>query len=199
MADMTCKQVATLTGGKWDKCLESNRRVYSTENVSPTITTCGGGNTEVKILDQPIAYDEQNDILRTDGTVGTITTDGSSPKHNNRVVEPIIYDDFNSRIKADQKFSWLSATNCGNDAPRNGVKLIDPNLRVRKLTERECFKLQGVKPKDFKMVAKHQSKSSCYHLAGDSICSPVLMAIFGELLGIDWRTKIDEMVEEIVK
>lgn len=43
MADMTCKQVATLTGGKWDKCLESNRRVYSTENVSPTITTCGGG------------------------------------------------------------------------------------------------------------------------------------------------------------
>lgn len=33
-----------------------------------------------------IAYDEQNNTLRTDGTVGTLTTDGSSPKHNNRVI-----------------------------------------------------------------------------------------------------------------
>lgn len=32
------------------------------------------------------AYDEQNNTLRTDGTVGTLTTDGSSPKHNNRVI-----------------------------------------------------------------------------------------------------------------
>lgn len=34
----------------------------------------------------PLAYDEQNNTLRTDGTVGTLTTDGSSPKHNNRVI-----------------------------------------------------------------------------------------------------------------
>lgn len=33
-----------------------------------------------------IAYDEQNNTLRTDGIVGTLTTDGSSPKHNNRVI-----------------------------------------------------------------------------------------------------------------
>ena len=31
------------------------------------------------------AIDEQNKLVRDDGTVGTITTDGSSPKHNNRV------------------------------------------------------------------------------------------------------------------
>lgn len=40
-------------------------------------------------LQEPIALDEQNKCLRTDGTVGTLTTDGSSPKHNNRVIEPL--------------------------------------------------------------------------------------------------------------
>ena len=46
-----------------------------------------GGGLEPKVA-EPIAYDEQNQYLRTDGCVGTLTTDGSSPKHNNRVVEP---------------------------------------------------------------------------------------------------------------
>ena len=36
---------------------------------------------------EPLALDEQNRYIRTDGTVGTLTTDGSSPKHNNRVIE----------------------------------------------------------------------------------------------------------------
>lgn len=40
----------TLNGEKWNRNLESNRRVYSTNGISPTITTCGGGNTEPKIM-----------------------------------------------------------------------------------------------------------------------------------------------------
>lgn len=151
-----------------------------------------------KILEEPIAYDEQNGYLRKDGTVGSLTTDGSSPKHNNRVVEPIIYDDYNGRIRADQSTVGTLTTNCGNDAPRNGLKLI-PNYRVRKLTERECFKLMGVKQEDFEKIRKNQSKSSCYHLAGDSICCSVLMAIFGQMFDIDWKEKINETVEEIIK
>ena len=56
------------------------------------------------------------------------------------------------------------------------------NLRIRKLTPRECFRLMGVKDEDFDKVAKNQSDSSLYHLAGDSIVVNVLMAIFKELL-----------------
>ncbi len=56
------------------------------------------------------------------------------------------------------------------------------NLRIRKLTPRECFRLMGVKDEDFDRVAKNQSDSSLYHLAGDSIVVNVLMAIFKELL-----------------
>lgn len=56
------------------------------------------------------------------------------------------------------------------------------NLRIRKLTPKECFRLMGVKDEDFEKARKNQSDSSLYHLAGDSIVVNVLMAIFKELL-----------------
>ena len=56
------------------------------------------------------------------------------------------------------------------------------DLRIRKLTPKECFRLMGVKDEDFDNVAKNQSDSSLYHLAGDSIVVNVLMAIFKEML-----------------
>lgn len=54
------------------------------------------------------------------------------------------------------------------------------NLRIRKLTPRECFRLMGVKDADYDKVAKNQSNNSLYHLAGDSIVVNVLMAILKE-------------------
>ena len=65
-----------------------------------------------------------------------------------------------------------------NEKSESGKK----NMRVRKLTPRECFRLMGVKDEDFEKVEKNQSKSSLYHLAGDSIITNCLMAIFKELI-----------------
>ena len=59
---------------------------------------------------------------------------------------------------------------------------ITNNLRIRKLTPNECFRLMGVKDEDYDKVAKNQSDSSLYHLAGDSIVTNCLCAIFKELL-----------------
>ena len=64
------------------------------------------------------------------------------------------------------------------------------NYRIRKLTPYECFSLMGVKREDYEKVAKNQSNASLYHLAGDSICTTVLMAIFSQLLNIEWRDKL---------
>ena len=50
----------------------------------------------------------------------------------------------------------------------------------------------GVKDEDFDNVCTNQSDSSLWHLAGDSIVTTCLMAIFGELLGIDWKEKFNE-------
>lgn len=85
------------------------------------------------------------------------------------------------------------------DLPENtnvaGKDLV--KYRMRKLTERECFRLMGVKVSNYEKVAKNQSMSSQYHLAGDSIVTSCLMAIFGELLSVDYKTKIQELVEEL--
>lgn len=56
------------------------------------------------------------------------------------------------------------------------------DLRIRKLTPKECFRLMGVRDEDIDNVLKNQSDSSAYHLAGDSIVVDVLMAIFKELM-----------------
>lgn len=222
--------------------------------------------------------------------------------------EPIIYDDFNGRIKADQTAIGSLTTNCGNDAPRNGVKIIEPiiiddtygfeekariyedcptiradrqglkvaepistrgsdivstlrasmhkqgernllenlkngrgyegvveptiwgslqehcavkkdgvcptltqamgagggqipmhnyDYRVRKLTEKECGRLMAVKDEDYSKMRKNQSKSAMYHCFGDSICCNVLMALFGEMLEVNWKSKVEDLVEEL--
>ena len=46
-----CKIVGRL-GGKFEHTLDLTRRVYDVNAVAPTITTCGGGNTEPKIMEE---------------------------------------------------------------------------------------------------------------------------------------------------
>ena len=68
----------------------------------------------------------------------------------------------------------IAVTTCCNPYYKN-------DLRIRKLTPRECFRLMGVKNEDFDKVAKNQSDSSLYHLAGDSIVTNVLEAVIKEM------------------
>lgn len=68
------------------------------------------------------------------------------------------------------------------------------DLRIRKLTPRECGRLMNVKDEDITKMLKNQSDSSAYHCFGDSICTNCLMAIFGELLDINWKQKLEEML-----
>lgn len=63
-----------------------------------------------------------------------------------------------------------------------GVFMENNKYRIRKLTPKECWRLMGVKDEDFEKVAKNQSNSSLYHLAGDSIVVNVLMAIFSQMI-----------------
>lgn len=58
---------------------------------------------------------------------------------------------------------------------------IDNQLRIRKLTPKECFRLMGVKDEDSDKL-KGISDMNLYHLAGDSIIVDVLMAIFSKMI-----------------
>lgn len=112
------KVLGMLSGEKWERNDEINRRVYDPETVSPALCTNTGGNHEKKVM--------------------------------------------------------------VND------------LRIRKLTPAECFRLMGVKDEDIEKLA-NISDSVKYHLAGDNIVTTVLMAIFGELLEVDWKEKVNTL------
>lgn len=98
---------------------------------------------------------------------------------NNNGETPEFVDLYNARPLKDGIAGTLS-TSCGNDCGCGSFAYIS-NLRIRKLTPKECFRLMGVKDEDFDKVAQNQSNASLYHLAGDSIVVNVLMAIFSKL------------------
>ena len=154
-----CKIIGRL-GGKFEHTLDLTRRVYDVNAVAPTITTCGGGNTEPKI---------------------------------------IVFDNYNNCVKADQSSVGTLTRNCGNDAIRNGVKIVEKecDYRVRKLTERECGRLMGVKDDDIAKIGKNLSRSAQYHMFGDSIVTSCLMAIFGKMFNVDYESKIKELTKKI--
>ena len=56
------------------------------------------------------------------------------------------------------------------------------DLRIRKLTPKECWRLMGFDDEDFDKASKVNSNAQLYKQAGNSIVVNVLMAIFKELL-----------------
>ena len=103
----------------------------------------------------------------------------------NEIKDTCYIDTYNKRIDEEK-----SGTITTGVSFRNNTFLADSDLRIRKLTPKECFRLMGVKDEDYDKVAKNQSDSSLYHLAGDSIVVNVLMAIFGEM--IDDNKRVNE-------
>lgn len=60
--------------------------------------------------------------------------------------------------------------------------LLEPSeLRIRKLTPKECFRLMGFEDSDFEKAEAVNSNSQLYKQAGNSIVVPVVENILGEL------------------
>ena len=180
---MQCKQLGVLVGGKWDKMMDVSRRVYSTETIAPTLHTCGGGNLEAKIMEEPkVKIPSATKCGFEEATIG----DSVNIAYPNSATR-------RGRVGKGVAQTLLTGEEQAVLEPQ------EETCRVRKLTEKECFRLQGVKDEDFVRARRNQSKSSLYHLAGDSITTSVLMALFGEMLGIDWRSKVDDLAEDLSK
>jgi site-specific DNA-cytosine methylase len=143
----------------------------------------------------PVAVDEQNVNIRLDGTVGTITTDGSSPKHNNRVIvnEPFIVasrgrnpmnpSDRTTGSPTEQRLEPNSQGLCNTltTVQKDNYVVEPPQLRIRKLTPKECWRLMGFTDDDFVKAEKVNSNTQLYKQAGNSIVVPVLEGILGNL------------------
>lgn len=159
-----CIQTGSLSGSKWDKMHEISRRYYSTDGIAPTIHTCGGGNTELKIA-EPIAY------------VREATKKGYTEIYDGDSVNLEQPNSKTRRGRVGKGCAQTLTTSCNQAIVESEVK----NFRVRKLTPRECYRLMGFKDEQFNKVQQFSSDSQLYKQAGNSIVVDVLYYIFEKL------------------
>ena len=158
--------------------IDAYNKKVNQSGTSPTITTRPEGfKTAILVVDG------FNQSIRADQTCfGTITRNvGADLKRNGQgliEIEPLALDEQNGYIRQDGTVGTLTTD---GSSPNHNNRIIE-NLRIRKLTPKECGRLMGVRDKDIDTMAVNQSNSSQYHLYGDSIVVDVLMAIFGQML-----------------
>ena len=150
------KQIKDIqTWNAYEKPLE-NMEKTDKNNISPTLTTRSGAYAAGMILIKNATKQGYLEATNGDGI------DLAMPNSETR----------RGRVQNEAIQTLTTQNNLG----------VVNDLRIRKLTPKECFRLMGIKDEDFDKVAKNQSDSSLYHLAGDSIVVNVLMAIFGEII-----------------
>lgn len=165
---------------------QNGRRIK--ENGEPMFTLTAQDRHGVAIID------EQNKCFRKDGNIGTLTTDGSSPKHNNRIA--II-----GGLQEHQKVRSDGISPCLTQAMGMGGGQTPCVLgtRIRKLTPRECWRLQGF-PDDYfdRAVAAGVSNSQLYKQAGNAVTVNVAEAIGRRLREIELGWLNQEECNELV-
>ena len=215
------KRVGNIDQPTWQ---EHHRRVYDSEGDSPPLFADYNGEKCIKVLEEPQAMRlvrteeckakrrETHDVgmsfkegkyaePRNDGILGTLTT----IEKDNYIAEPFTVasrgrgENYEQHLEKGSSEHTNALTTVEKDNYVAEPRFFDaqPTYRIRKLTEKECFRLMGVKDEDSERVHQNQSKSSMYHLAGDSIVTACLMGLFGEMFGMDWQSKVRELQDDL--
>lgn len=164
-----CHHVANTTDIKAN---ESNKRVYADTGKAPTLTTMGGGHREPKVL------------------VGRVVGRKINPETGKR-------DDYNPDLKIVQRLEARpdEKSGCITTVQKDNV-LITDHPKYRKLTPRECMRLQGFptwcidKLHETEIVNGKEkpviSNSQKYKMTGNGWAIPVITHILQDLLKTGW-------------
>ena len=158
-----------LIAGKLPGNHDQNSRVYDTDGLAPNLSTMHGGAQEHKIIQIGHGYNQggEHDIAPT------IT---SNSYQENNLVKII---DFYNKITKDEVGTLTSSG--GGSTVRAGSFGVTDGYRIRKLTPRECWRLQGFPDWAFDKAQKVNSNSQLYKQAGNSVTVSVVAAIAKEL------------------
>lgn len=127
--------------------------VYGTDGVSPTINKMGGGNRE------PLIVTDMKEATQQDLFAGMDCA-------NESLID----------------FSCADIEELDGGGLELPPELMGKRFRIRKLTEREVFRLMGVDDKSIdKIQAAGISMTGQYHLAGNSIVVDVLFHLFRKM------------------
>ena len=156
--------------------------VWNVDNISPTLTTMQGGGRQPHIMcgiDKSLNgtkfIDNANCLTaREDRGISNRKSEGTAVIEVLGNVNPS-GKGMNGNVFSDNGLSPTLTTNKGE-----GNKILS-NLRIRKLTPKECFRLMGFSDENFEAAEKIVSNSQLYKQAGNSIVVDVLYYILVEL------------------
>ncbi len=172
-----CVLAGILKGGKWDKMHDVSRRVYSGRGIAPTLHTCGGGNTEPKVIED---FYKNRDARVYEGVAPTLR----SERQGLKVCEPTINKvDIPQTVrvrKYEVDCESLETLTTDGSSPKHNNRVIE-GARIRKLTPLECWRLMGFDDEDFYKAEKFNSNTQLYKQAGNSIVVDVLYYIFKQM------------------
>lgn len=131
---------------------EQNGRVYDPEGISPTLNTMQGGGRQPKIRVR-----EATKKGYAEATVG----------------ESVNLAHPNSKTRRGRVGEGIANTLVTGDS--QGVVM--PNFRIRKLTPRECWRLQGFPDWAFDKAQEVNSNSQLYKQAGNSVTVNIIKEI----------------------
>lgn len=159
------------------------------ENPNPICLNSKGGRNGIEGL-QPSRKDR---IYDTNGIACTIATSEfynpnyllkTKNKRIKKLVESINFDN-KSAMYMDIYNQKAIENECGtlkSGMDHQQGNIIYDEIRIIKLTPKECWRLMGFKDEDFEKAAKVCSNTQLYKQAGNSIVVNVLVEIFKELL-----------------
>lgn len=176
-----------------------NGEVYQADGLAPTLTTNKGEGQKIAIKSNTIKqfgvlqpnFNQCGVIYETDGIAPTIRTyqgGGLEPKirvkeaTSKGYAEAEVGDSVNlshPNSKTRQGRVGKQVANTLLTGESQGV--IEPDFRIRKLTPRECWRLQGFPDWAFDKAQEVNSNSQLYKQAGNSVTVNVIAAIAKEL------------------
>lgn len=182
-----------------------NSRISADQDAINTLTCNCGASAErngVKIIEPIVCEERKDEGLRffKDDCVGTLRTiDACGDK---RVLEPEVnpklvggigeknfgkqYRQGNRVYDSDEIAMALNAQPVGNTGGYSYLYAVEEEQskirwRIRKLSEKECWRLMGFTDRDHDRAAKYTSASARYKQAGNSICTCCLISLFSSL------------------
>ena len=144
---------------------QQSSRVYATEGLAPTLSTMQGGGQEPKIIQKGRGYNNG-------GSHSISPTLSSHSWHENNLLQ--VYDFYNKSYR--NEVGTLTTTGHRGFTTMGTFGITD-SYRIRKLTPKECWRLQGFPDWAFEKAKEVNSNSQLYKQAGNSVTVPVIQAI----------------------
>ncbi len=175
------------------KGADSTKRVYGDDGLCPTLTTMGGGNRQPKVLEPTVAIKSatkngyeiatENDSINLThpksetrrGRVGKSVAQTLDCACNQGVI--VKDEDISNPLKGKTPYGWhfeqkvysedSKCTRALTSSEGSGSReKVIQDYRIRRLTPKECFRLQGINDSDINLI---NSDTQSYKIAGNAI------------------------------